>query len=182
VAELIATGPFDGLSLPRTAGACAVAAHDPGPLASVAPFAGQAAAVAAALEPLGLAFPGPGGVAAGRNGARLVWTGRGQAFLMGAAPPDALRAAAAVTDQTDGWAALRVEGRAAADVLARLVAIDLRPAALPPGRAARVLLNHMPAILIREGDNAFTLLVFRSMARTALHEIDAAMRMVAARG
>jgi sarcosine oxidase subunit gamma len=163
VAELIATGPFDGLSLPRTAGACAVAAHDPGPLASVAPFAGQAAAVAAALEPLGLAFPGPGGVAAGRNGARLVWTGRGQAFLMGAAPPDALRAAAAVTDQTDGW-------------------IDLRPAALPPGRAARVLLNHMPAILIREGDNAFTLLVFRSMARTALHEIDAAMRMVAARG
>ena len=182
MAELIATGPFEGLSLPRSAGACRIAAHDPGPMASVAPFRGQDKAVAKALKPMGLAFPEPGGVSEGKDGARLVWSGRGQAFLIGAAPPEALQAAAAVADQTDGWAALRIEGAAAADVLARLVAIDLRPQALPAGRSARVLLNHMPAILIREAADAFTVMVFRSMARTAVHELDRAMTLVAARG
>jgi len=38
----------------------------------------------------------------------------------------------AVVDQSDGWAALRVTGAGAVDVLARLVPVDLRPQVFRP--------------------------------------------------
>ena len=114
------------------------------------------------------------------DGPRIVWTGRGQAFLIGAEPPKGLEGAAALVDQSDGWAGLRLEGPAAADVLARLVPLDLR--AMAVGSCARSLLGHMALVLMRPEAEAFEMLVFRSMARTAVHEIDTAMRQLAARG
>ena len=39
----------------------------------------------------------------------------------------------------------------------------------------------MNAVILRIGDYAFEIMVFRSMARTAWHEIEASMLMVAAR-
>ena len=115
-----------------------------------------------------------------KEGARIVWTGREQAFLMGVEVP-ALDGAA-VTDQSDGWTTLSLSGAAAADVLARLVPLDLRLAACPVGTALRTQVNHMNAVILRTGDYGFEILVFRSMARTAWHELEAAMGMVAARG
>jgi sarcosine oxidase subunit gamma len=88
---------------------------------------------------------------------------------------------AALTDQTDGWSALAVSGAAAVDVLARLVPVDLRLAACPVGSALRSGLNHMNAVILRTGDHAFDVMVFRSMARTAWHELETTMSMVAAR-
>ena len=67
------------------------------------------------------------------------------------------------------------------DVLARLVPVDLRLAAFPVGRAVRPGLNHMNAVILRTGDHAFEIMVFRSMARTAWHEVETTMNMVAAR-
>jgi heterotetrameric sarcosine oxidase gamma subunit len=66
-------------------------------------------------------------------------------------------------------------------VLARLVPLDLRPAAFAVGMALRAPLNHLSAVLIRESADSILILIFRSMARTAWHEVETAMRSVAAR-
>ncbi|WP_168219870.1 sarcosine oxidase subunit gamma [Pseudotabrizicola formosa] len=142
-------------------------------ITAIAPFPGQSAAVGTAL---GLTFPAPNCVTEAGE-ARLVWAGRDLAFLLGKAAPEGLPAA--VTDQSDGWVALTLSGPQAVQVLARLVPLDLRD--MPRGQAARTALNHLPLVLIAEGEGAFTLLTFRSMARTAWHEIGEAMEKLAAR-
>lgn len=174
--ELIAKSALEGQSL--TLGTVTLAELDTGPITSIAMFPGGQKAVAKGLKTLGLAMPEPNSFA-GKKGARIVWTGREQAFLMGVEPP-ALEAAA-LTDQSDGWAALALSGAGAVEVLARLVPVDLRLAAFPVGRALRTQLNHMNVVVLRTGDHAFEVLVFRSMARTAWHEMETTMHMVAAR-
>ncbi|MFO1201578.1 MAG: sarcosine oxidase subunit gamma family protein [Tabrizicola sp.] len=174
--ELIAKSALEGRTL--TAGTVTLAEVDVGPIASIAVFPGGAKAVAKGLKALGLAMPEPNMVIE-KKGARIVWTGRDQAFLIGVEPP-ALEGAA-VTDQSDGWAVLSVSGAGVADVLARWVPVDLRLAAFPVGRAVRTQLNHMNVVILRAGDHAFEIMVFRSMARTAWHEVETAMHMVQAR-
>ncbi|MDN5788184.1 sarcosine oxidase subunit gamma [Pseudorhodobacter sp.] len=175
MAELIAKSALAGQE-PVSHGGVSLAEVDLVQITSIAPFIGQEKAVAAALKPLGLAFPAPNTVSViGKT--RLAWTGRGQAFLIGV-PPGDWSAIAACTDQSDGWAALALTGVRAAEVLARLVPLDLR--AMGPGSCARSSLGHMPMILLGVPDG-FEILVFRSMARTAWHELEASMRMLAAR-
>jgi len=146
---------------------------------SVAPFAGKERAVATAMKKIGLGWPEPGqSIRAGDAG--CLWTGRGQAFLIGA-DAAGLAGLAALTDQSDGWARMRLEGAAAEAVLARLVPMDLRRSAFPDGAVARTGLNHMMMVLHREGPEAFQIMVFRSMAGSAVHEIATAMNAVAAR-
>ena len=74
---------------------------------------------------------------------------------------------------------MRLTGPAAAEVLARLVPIDLDPAAFPPGRVARTMLGHMMAVLIATPDG-YDILVMRSFTDTAAHDLSTAMRSVAA--
>jgi len=176
VPELIAKSALEGRNL--TLGTVTLAEVEVGPITSVAVFPGGAKAVAKGLKTLGLAMPEPNSFAE-KKGARIVWTGRDQAFLTGVEPP-ALEGAA-LTDQSDGWAALALTGAGAVDVLARLVPVDLRLAAFPVGRAIRTQLNHMNVMILRAGDHAFEILGFRSMARTAWHELETTMHMVAAR-
>jgi heterotetrameric sarcosine oxidase gamma subunit len=178
VPDLIAKTPLAGRAALTLAGVT-LAEADPGQITSVAPFKGQDKVLARALKALGLAFPAPNQVSS-KGDVRLVWTGRDQAFLIGT-PPQGLAGLAALTDQSDGWAALRLDGPEAGDVLARLYPLDLRPAAFPVGQVARAPLNHMSSILMRPGPHSFEILVFRSMARTAWHEAEAAMRALAAR-
>ena len=140
-----------------------------GPITSIACFPGQQAATATAL---GQPFPAPN---THHNG--LCWTGPDQAFLIGRTAPD-LTSLAAVTDQSGGWAALRLTGPMAAETLLRHVPLDLH--AMQPGQAARAPLGHMQMVLMSE-PGGFLLLVFRSMARTAWHEIETSMKHLAAR-
>jgi hypothetical protein len=84
-------------------------------------------------------------------------------------------------DVSDAFAGLALEGRDAAAVLARLVPVDLDPAAFPSGAAARTLLRHVPLVLVAS-ERGFGLLVPRSCAASAVAEIVVAMRAVAARG
>ena len=174
--ELIAKSALEGRSL--TLGTVTLAEVEVGPISSVAVFPGGAKTVAKGLKTLGLAMPAPN-TFAGKNGARIVWTGRDQAFLIGVEPP--VLEGAALTAQSDGWAVLGLTGAGTVDVLARLVPVDLRLAAFPVGRAIRTQLNHMNVVILRSGDNAFEIMVFRSMARTAWHELETTMHMVAAR-
>lgn len=177
--ELIAKGPFEGQSA-ETRADVTLAPIAPCEIWSLALFPGAAKPAERALKELGLAFPAPNGLTEGKAGARLAWTGRDQAFLFGAAPPAGLDGHAALTDQSDGWAGLRLSGKGAAEVLARLVPVDLRDAAFPPGRAIRAPVNHMSALILRtiEGIEVW---VFRSMARTAWHELSEAMQRREAR-
>lgn len=174
--ELIAKSALEGRRV--TLGGVTLAELDVGPITSIATFPGGAKTVAKGLKTLGLAMPGPNSFAE-KKGARIVWTGRDQAVLMSADCP-ALEGAA-VTDQSDGWTVLGLSGVGAVDVLARLVPVDLRLTACPVGTALRTQVNHMNAVILRVGDYGFEIMVFRSMARTAWHEVEAAMQMLAAR-
>jgi heterotetrameric sarcosine oxidase gamma subunit len=181
VAELIATGPFDGTheaDAPFEAGGATLDTLPLGPLAAILPWPGGAAEADAALRAAGLGWPDPGWIVEGPDGAHLAWAGREAAFLIGAAPPEI--AGAAVIDLADGWAGLSLSGPGAVAVLARLVPLDLRPPAFPEGRAARTLLGHVETLVMHRAGR-FEILVMRSFARTARHEIAAAMRNLAAR-
>lgn len=181
MAELIARTPCAGL-LPLKIGGVDLTEEDPGAMTSLEPFRGQEAALSDALKAAhGMAWPAPNR-ATGKAGARAVWFGRGQALLIGPEPDTALARHAALTDQSDAWAVMRLEGAQAEDVLARLVPVDLRAASFKRGHTARTELAHMMASVTRIGESAFQIMVFRSMAQTLVHDLKTAMEAVAARG
>ncbi|KMW57988.1 Sarcosine oxidase gamma subunit [Candidatus Rhodobacter oscarellae] len=176
MAKLIAKSPGAGL-LPVRVGSLSLTeeAHDA--ITCVAPFQGQEKPVSAALkDAIGAALPGVGRVT-GKAGARVAWLGLGQVLVLGppVAPPGA-----AVTDQSDGWACLTLEGPGSRAVLARLTPLDLRENLFKRGHAARSLLGHMTCLFLRTGVERYEMLVFRSMAATAVHELTHAMQSVAA--
>ncbi|MFZ5962153.1 sarcosine oxidase subunit gamma [Thalassococcus sp. BH17M4-6] len=178
--DLVALSPCHGL-LPITRGDVTLSEVDAGVITSVMPFKGEADALSAALEAAHeVAFPEPNR-ATGTDGARCVWTGRGQAMLLGPAPDARLSDHAALTDQSDAWAVVRIDGPRAEAVLARLVPLDLRKPVFGEGHTARSLLQHMTVSITRVGENAFQIMAFRSMAGTLVHDLDTAMSSVAAR-
>lgn len=179
MANLLATTPL-GYVRPLTAAQTSLAQMDWVQITSIAPYAGRLAQVSADLGTLGLRFPAPNRFEVAGE-ARLAYAGRDLAFLMGAPCPD-LGDAAATTDQSDAWARLSLTGPAAAQVLARYVPIDLRLSALPVGASIRSQLYHVPLCLMRLDAETFEVLVFRSMAQTAWHELASALRAIAARG
>ena len=146
-------------------------------ITGIAPYPGQTAAVSAAM---GIDFPAPNQVTTSGT-ARLVWTGRDLAYLIGAPPPVTLPTTlpAALTDQSDAWVTLTLTGPLARPVLARLVPLDLKTTTA--GHCARSALSHLPLILICNGPDDFTLMTFRSMAKSAWHELTDALEKVAAR-
>ncbi|MGB3313917.1 MAG: sarcosine oxidase subunit gamma [Albidovulum sp.] len=176
--SLIEKTACDGL-LPVTEAGVTLSECGPARITSIAPFAGKERALGAALKAKGLGWPKPGQSLA-KGEARIVWTGRDQAFLIGAVP-EGLSGVAALTDQSDAWARMRLEGPGAEAVLARLVALDLRMADFPNGSTARTGLNHMMMVLCRTGDEAFEIMVFRSVAASAVHELHQATKALAAR-
>lgn len=178
MANLIATAPLGHIK-PVTSAGTTLAQMDWAQIISIAPFAGREGDVNAALAPLGLTFPAPNTMQV-KGDVRLAFSGRAQAFLIGAQCPD-LGGAAAVTDQSDAWARFSLAGPAAVDTLARYVPVDLRLSALPVGAAIRSQLYHVPLCLLRIGAESFEVMVFRSMAQTAWHELETALRILAAR-
>ncbi|MFZ3581164.1 sarcosine oxidase subunit gamma [Loktanella sp. DJP18] len=163
MAELIARTPLAGL-LPVTIGTVTMTEVVPDRLTLIAPFRGQQVA----------GFPTPG-----RTTDTMIWVGQGQALALGDAPD--VGDVAAITDQTDAFATLRIAGAGVEDVLARLVPIDLRASAFAIGHTARTLLGHMIASVTRRGDDAFEVMVMRSMAQTLVHDLTRAAQGVALR-
>ena len=174
--RLIAKTPCEGLVPVEVAGVT-LTEWVPEAITSVAPFKGQDKLVSAALkEALGTGLPAPGR-AAGKEGARVLWSGLGQAMVLG---PRVEVSGAALTDQSDAWACLVLEGPEARAVLARLCPLDLRREVFKRGHVARSLLGHMNVLVHRAGAERYELMVFRSMAHTAVHELSEAMTSVAA--
>ena len=174
--KLLAKSPAHGV-LPVTRGTLKLSDCSPDIITSIAPFKGQEAAVSKALKAaIGLELPAPNrsGV---KDGVRLVWSGLAQVFLLGARVNIE---GAALTDQSDAWACLALRGAGAADVLARLSPLDLRDSHFEIDHVARSLLGHMNALFVRTDTDRFEILVFRSMAQTAVHELTRAMESVTA--
>lgn len=181
MADLIARLPYEGV-LPLTIGAVTLDHEDLGALTSLAPFKGRKAALNDALKAAhDLSLPAPLR-SSGKAGARVLWFGRSHYLLAGPEPDASLGQVAALTDQSDAWCVVRLSGAGAVDALARLVPVDLRPAVFKRGHTVRTQVQHMSASITRVGDDGFVILVFRSMAKTLVHDLQTAMEAVAARG
>lgn len=177
MARLIALGPFADL-LPMQIGTvtCTEIVRDG--LWSVAPYQGKAEAVSAQMQVqlgLGLSALNRRDVA---GETICQWIGHGQ-WLVNA--PVALDGLAAVTDQSDGWAAVAIAGDAVTDVLARLLPLDLRAGVFATGQTARSLLDQMPVSITRTSAQQFEIMVMRSMVASLVQDLTVAMSGVAAR-
>ena len=172
------------------AGAASLAASWPGfaisevidlALASLATRRGQETELRArAKTRFGLDLPPPGRTAGG-DGMTFLWTGHEQWFIE--APESALGGleaqlreafgdTAAVTDQSDAWANLRLEGPATRAVLEKLCPLDLHPGVFPPGATARTTMEHLSTIItLRDDRGRFSILTPRSSAGSFLHHL-----------
>lgn len=147
----------------------------------IAPYRGEAAALGKTMKAEhGLDWPSAGQTCAA-NGAELVWFGLDQAMLIGVEPSAKLEAHAAVTEQSNAWAVVELEGVGARAVLARLTPLDMRDSSFAVGNTARTELFHMQSAITRVSETRWQVIVFRSMAKTLVHDLKVAMEGVAAR-
>lgn len=139
----------------------------------IAAEGGETALAAAVKQGLGLDLPTSPSVA--QSGAhRLVWAGAGQWLLVAGDRAGftetlaALAGLAAVADQSDGRAALRLSGPKIREALAKGCMIDLHPTAFPVGATALTTIAYMGVHLWRADDGpdgaVFEIMVARSMA------------------
>ena len=171
--KLIALTPCAGM-LPIAHGGVELSEVAAEHLMSVAPFAGKAKATTASLkEQVGVGLS-----AVNRRSGPVMWFGHGTWMVAGAVSLEGL---AAVTDQSDAWAVVALSGAGAEAVLARLVPVDLRASVFKPDHVAKTMLGHMSVTITRAGPARFEIMVMRSMAATLVHDLDGAMRSVAAR-
>jgi heterotetrameric sarcosine oxidase gamma subunit len=140
-------------------------------LATVIVRDGQEAAFAAALRDiLGMSPPdAPRAVQQGEH--QLVWSGPGQWLFVGPGRATIesltarLQGLAAVSDQSDARAMLRISGPRARDALAKGCMIDLHPRAFTTGDTALTSIAHIGIQLWQVGDApSYDIIVFRSMA------------------
>ncbi len=176
MAKLIAKTPC-GDTLPKTIGNVTLSEVLIDHMWSVAPYKRREKAVATAL---GATLPKPNRFTT-KGDMRLIWAGQGVTLVIADRLPD-MTDLAAVSDQSDAWAVVAVEGEDAAEVLARLVPIDLRRATFKTGHTARTMLGHMTATITRTGANRLEVMVMRSMAGTLVHDLTRAATLFAGRG
>ncbi|MEO0358372.1 MAG: sarcosine oxidase subunit gamma [Pseudomonadota bacterium] len=164
--------------LPLTIGTVQVTEVVDVSLTALAPYQGKEQAAALALKSAhGLDWPGPNQTTGA--GSHAIWFGLHHIMLAGMAPDAALSQTCAVTDQTDAWAVVDVVGPDAAAVLSRLTPVDLRDGAFAIGATARTDVQHMQGSVTRTADHAYRVMVFRSMAKTLVHDLKTAMDAVA---
>lgn len=179
MAELIAKSPCEGL-LPFSEAGVTVVELNLSPLFAISPYMGKEAECAKAMKANhGLACPAPGQSVAANDG-RLQWFGHSHMLLSGIAPSPDLSKYAGITDQSDAWAVIQIEGKNARDVLARLTPLDLRDREFAINATARTEIAHMQGAITRSGQDCFILMVFRSMAATLVHDLKLSMASVAA--
>lgn len=142
-------------------------------LATLIAAPGGAAALSQAVEGrLGIALPTTPKVISGAAH-DLIWSGPDQWLLRASTRegfgslPGALSDQAAVSDQSDARAALRLSGPHVRDVLAKGVMLDLHPAAFAVGDTALTSIAHIGVHLWRLADgpdgSVFEIMVARSM-------------------
>lgn len=178
--SLTARSPLGGID--RTHGTVALREAPDTAIVSLAiPLGGEAAAFDAIRDAFGAEPPAVGMSCLSTDGTVwLIRLGGDQMLIMLAHPgtcPATLIAAqlgdaAYVTDQSDVWAVLEVSGTGTRSALERICPIDLHPDIFAPGQSARTAMEHLGAIIIRTGGDAFTLLSASSPARSFLEAVE----------
>ncbi|MGH6781191.1 MAG: sarcosine oxidase subunit gamma [Sphingomonadaceae bacterium] len=171
-AGILASGAFGTAGRPGIT----IEARDGLGIASLIAGDGRHEALAQALKArTGLDLPATPRIAASAKHG-LAWAGPDQWHLIaadGAGFDDLLRdlaPLAAVSDQSDGRAALRLSGPKVRDALAKGCMLDLHPSVFPAGAAALTSIAYMGVHLWRvaddpeTGDAVFEIMVARSMA------------------
>ncbi len=153
-------------SLPALNGGVSLTMAPPCGIVGVAAFDGQAAALGQAL---GVALPTAPLVVANGD-VTWAWSGVESWLAIGGinlakALAQAAAGRAAVVDQSHGRVILHLVGPCAADVLAKLVPVDLHPAAFPPDATALTLAGHINVQLWRHGLDGFALACARSLTQ-----------------
>lgn len=133
----------------------------------------------------GATFPAPG---------RSTTSSDGQTRFLGMAPDQAfaiftddgvdadrvvrghLKDAGYYTLQSDNWVVLRVSGKTVRAALERICQIDLDRDAFAPGMVARTVMEHMGAIILRDGEDSFLLMSAWSSAHSFLHAVETSAR------
>ena len=149
------------------------------------PLGGEEAAQKAIKSAFGAALPDVGMSVVAKD-TRLMRLGLDQAFVvMTREAPDAepyvaakLKGAAYTTDQTDAWCALEVSGSGACRALERICPVDLHPDAFKVDAFARTVMEHMGAIVMRTGEDAYLLLSASSSARSFAHAVEVSAKNV----
>jgi sarcosine oxidase subunit gamma len=169
--------PFEGLAAVATGQGVTVSDREGVGLSTILVRKGQAAALAACVKDrFGIELPcTPRRVSNGRIA--FIATGPESWLAVGEDCPDrfssslrdAVGAHAAVVDQSDGYAVLRVSGPKVRDTLAKGVPIDLHARAFRTGDVAGTVVSHIGVTLWRlddreDGAPVFEIIVFRSLA------------------
>ncbi len=167
-ADILVETPADAT---RPFGVEATAREGLGIASILAPRGGEAALAKLVATRYGVELPTTARAVRSRAHA-FVWAGPEQWLFVAESGQDLaeLSRLAAVSDQSDARAALRLTGPKVRDMLAKGCMIDLHPKAFPPGAAAITSIAHIGVCLWRadtppdEGDVIFDILVARSMA------------------
>jgi sarcosine oxidase subunit gamma len=167
----------------------AISVNDGLTLASLAAAKGKREALAAAIEAkYGLALPSTPARVAG-DGIAFLWSGPDQWIAMAERTDGRdlevelkplVAGFAAVTDQTDARAILRIAGPRSREVLAKGVPIDLHPRAFAPGSVAITHASHIGVILWQlDAVPTYELAVFRSFAQSLADWLDESVQGLA---
>jgi len=149
--------------------------------AAAIPLGGETGAEEA-LQNNGLgAIPAPGRYTSPGSGRQILRSAPDQLLMIFAcetpeAPAEtaALEPALWLTDLSDGHCVLDLDGPLARPALARLCPLDLHPEVFGPDHATRTVMEHIPATILRTGDETFRLISARSTARDFLHALEEA--------
>lgn len=168
---------FNGTELAETTGLAIVSL--------ACPRGGDAALATAVKSAWGLDMPAPG-MSAEAGGVRVIWSSPDQSLVVFPhATPDAmphvkglLGDAAYLTDQTDNWCALSIEGSLARTALERICPLDIHDQAFAVNATARTVMEHLGVFITRTGDDAFMLLSGSSSAGSFLHAVELSLKNV----
>ncbi len=158
-------------------------------LVSIAtPMGGEDALNAVVKSAYGGSLPAPGNsVLNEENSVRLLGLQRDQVFALFPHEgdyalrkiADALGEAGYYTDQSDGWAMIRLSGPLALAALERICPLDLDSRSFPEGAVARTAMEHVNTVILREGTECFLLMAARSYAESLHHAVEVSVRNVA---
>ena len=172
------------VKLPKLGAGMALTLAPLGAIVSVAAHDGAAERLGVAL---GLALPRqPRRIMA--DGVTWLWSGHDAWLALADDATLARRLAAAaqnlaaVADQSHGRVILRLAGPDAADVLARLVPIDLDPQAFPPDATALTLAGPIGVQLWRDDAGGFAIACFTSFAQALADALAEAGRHLSREG
>ncbi len=90
-----------------------------------------------------------------------------------------LQAAAYITDQSDSWVCINIDGPLARTALERICPIDLHPTVLGESCVTRTTMEHLAVIIHCTGSNSFELLSPSSSAKSFLHALETSFHNIA---